>query len=306
MKKNKLPLSELIEHMKSKNITFKIMPEDAAKDFLEKHNFYFKLSSYRKNFNKISIGSRCGQYINLDFSYLKDLSKIDSYLRYLVLEMCLDIEHYLKTIFLNDISKNTKEDGYNIVQEWDKEFFHRNKIYQHLKTSYCKELMNKYHPNYPVWALVELISFGELCKLINVYNKIYPKRLNFDIKLLFLVRDIRNACAHNNCLIHNLRENSHSAPNPTILKEIQKLSTISKRVRKSKLKNKPIHDFICLLYVYPLIVKNKELCLIRKKSIDKLIRYRMKYHSEYYKNNALISTVYLFILRVWKSFRKKY
>ena len=55
-------------------------------------------------------------------------------------------------------------------------------------------------------------------------------------KLLFLVRDLRNACAHNNCLIHNLRADYHSKSNPTLLRQIQTIQTISKRVRNAKLK----------------------------------------------------------------------
>lgn len=43
---------ELVEHMKSKGITFNIVsPEDAVR-YMEDNNNYFRVASYRKNYNK--------------------------------------------------------------------------------------------------------------------------------------------------------------------------------------------------------------------------------------------------------------
>ena len=83
MEKKLLTSDELILHMKEKGITFNIINESNAKIILEQHNYYFKLASYRKNYNKIPTGERIGQYVDLDFAYLKDLSIIDCNLRYL-------------------------------------------------------------------------------------------------------------------------------------------------------------------------------------------------------------------------------
>lgn len=53
-----------------------------------------KVSSYRKNYSKHPANSpRAGQYVNLDFAYLVELSTIDMHLRYLAMSLCLDIEH---------------------------------------------------------------------------------------------------------------------------------------------------------------------------------------------------------------------
>lgn len=299
MCKKLLTSDSLIQHMKDKGITFIHTSEADAKIFLEKNNYYFKLSSYRKNYDKKLSGINKGKYINLDFRYLQDLSKIDCELRYLILAMCLDIEHALKTILLKDIEDNPDEDGYNIVSLWDPLGDHFKKINKFLNTSYCKELINKYTSNMPIWVLLELLSFGELCNLIEFYNHTYPKRLNFDTKLLFPVRSIRNACAHNNCLIHDVRSENNSKPNSSLLKHIQTITNISKRTRNKKLKNKPLHDLAALLYLYPLIVKSSSMLKKRRKSMYELLVTRINKIKNFYIKNVALIEAYKFILKIF-------
>lgn len=43
-----LSSKEILEHMKNKGILFNIVKEDDARHFIEEHNYYFKLASYRK------------------------------------------------------------------------------------------------------------------------------------------------------------------------------------------------------------------------------------------------------------------
>ena len=113
--KKKLTIDEQIEDLKKKGVTFEIMCEEDAKKFLRYNNYYFKLKSYAKNY---PINPKNGKYVNLEFAYLVELSKLDMYLRKIILGMCLDVEHILKTRMLYDVSQNEKEDGYNIVKKY--------------------------------------------------------------------------------------------------------------------------------------------------------------------------------------------
>lgn len=294
--KRLLSTKSLITHMKEKGIHFDIINEQEAMHFLSEHNYYFKLASYRKNYDKGPFGKKQGQYINLDFAYLKDLSTIDFKLRYLILQMCLDIEHSLKSTILHDMETNPNEDGYKIVSLWDASLSYRAKVNRYVKNSYSHNL-GKYNPEYPAWVLFELISFGELCKFVDCYNSNYPKRLPFDAKALYPIRDIRNAAAYNACLINNVREDYRRQPNATLLKFLQS-HNVPKRIRVSKLSNKPIHDFCCLLLLYPQIVKSEFLRKDRKRDLLKIFQ-RMRRHANYYTKNKAITTTFEFVLKMF-------
>lgn len=58
-----------------------------------------------------------------------------------------------------------------------------------------------YSQDCPVWVLVELLSFGDVIKLISFYNSLYPNSQLIvpDKKVLQPIKKLRNACAHNNC-----------------------------------------------------------------------------------------------------------
>ena len=118
MKKKKLTVDEQIIDLKKKGVKFSIKTEDEAKVFLRYNNFYFKLKTYAQNYEQYQKPELKGQYINLDFAYLVELSKLDMHFRKLIVKMCLDIEHFLKARLMYDVSNNGAEDGYNIVSEF--------------------------------------------------------------------------------------------------------------------------------------------------------------------------------------------
>lgn len=115
--KPRLSLDGQVEHLKEKGVLFNIMDEEAAKDYLTQHNNYFKLTAYRKNYDKHPDGENKGKYINLEFAYLVDLAVIDMQLRYRIVHMALDIEHHTKLQLLRKM-EDFNEDGYQIVQDY--------------------------------------------------------------------------------------------------------------------------------------------------------------------------------------------
>lgn len=296
--KEMLSSNQLIEHMKKKGIKFTITAEDDAKQFLVNNNYYMKLAAYRTNYEKQNQECKTkGQYINLEFAYLQELSTIDMHLRYLIIEMCLDIEHHIKLELLNGIEREG-DNGYQLI----KSFLENNdkvlkKINAHKSSEYCKRLIERYYPEFPAWVFVELISFGEVTYLCEFYRKTYGKAI-MDRKFLNLVRDLRNASAHSNCLINRLGDKINGNPDKRVLDYLKKFECAGKESVKNNLKYSSIYYFIVLIYVYDNIVKSEAIKSTRYVELAELWKIRICRNKEYFEKNDRIKSQYRFIEKV--------
>lgn len=303
-----LTTEQLIEHMKAKGITFNIISENEAKSFLQENNYYMKLASYRENYSKYTSGSKTGQYINLDFAYLKELSTIDMHLRYLIMQMCLDLEHALKVSLLAHVENNPSEDGYELIRRFigytnnkglaQNEYILK-KIRGHKSSDYCRDLIEKYYPYFPVWVFVELISFGDLAYLIAFYDELYSVSI-VNNKFLNTVRDIRNAAAHSNCLINKLFEplNPTQQIDSKISNYVKNVPGVSQAVRTKNLNYRVVYNFITLLYVYDSVISNGVAKQRRYNDLKTFFNNRMVAHKDYFCSNNKITGVYRFVKKV--------
>ncbi len=207
-KKPKLSYTDQIIDLKDKNIKFELYSEADAIKYLQYNNYYFKLKSYARNYTKYSKVEKNNQYINLDFAYLVEISVLDMYLRRLIVGLCLDIEHVLKTRFMRDITNNDNEDGYSIVQEYiNTNLSIMQYLYINKNHSATMDLIQKFQENenhIPVWSFIETLPFG---KFIELYNSYYEKNgYNSYSSYLGSIKFLRNAAAHNTCLLNSLRK----------------------------------------------------------------------------------------------------
>lgn len=308
--KPKLSISEQIDDLKRKGITFNYINESDAKKFLTNNNYYFKLKSYQRNYDKYSSTAKKGQYINLDFAYLKELSTIDMYLRKLILFMALDIEHALKVQLLYDLSCNPNEDGYSIVKEYlDYDFIRVKNLHDKVGKSATSDLISKHlaDDRYALWEIVEILSFGEFIDIYQLYYSKYPSSNDYS-SYLWSIKFLRNAAAHNNCILNSLKAPYKISfqKNKNIIFEISKIKTISEKSRNTWMQNPVIHDFLILLFVYLHIIKSTG---IRKSGIDQitwLFNERMKQNPEFFEKNISIKEAYSFTNKVINTFCNKY
>ena len=299
--KQLLSIEELIQHMKNRGITFNEISENDAKQFLPNNNYYMKLAAYRANYDKCDTGKRQGQYKKLDFGYLKELSTIDMYLRYIVMDMCLDIEHVIKVRLIKNITNNPSEDGYDIVRKFidqDDNLRILKNIRSHKSGEYCKDLIEKYYPYFPVWVFVELISFGDLLYFCSFYEKIYGVQI-INNKLMNTVRDVRNAAAHSNCLLNKMTEKIDSTKqvNNEISSFIIGMKNISKTSRVNNLSYKFTNSFVTVLYVYDSLM-NEIPKQKRYKEIQEFMNGRVVKNKQFFQSNSKIIGVYNFHKKV--------
>lgn len=312
MQRKKLTIPEQIQDMINKGITFNHNNEKNAGNFLKYNNYYFKLKSYGKNYDKYNATSKKGQYINLDFAYLQELSTLDMYLRKTILSMALDIEHALKTQLLCDLSQNDVEDGYNIVRKYlDEDYMRIKSLYDKIGKSAASDLIQKRkenNDNYALWEIVEVMSFGEFIDLYQLYYSTYPSKENDYSSYLWSIKFLRNAAAHNNCLLNSLKAPYHVTIHKTkeIQLEVSKIKTLSANSREKWMTNPVIHDFVVLVFVFVKLIKSAG---IKKAGIDNLhwlFNERMLEHKDYFAKNSSITESYNFTSKVVNYFCNKY
>ena len=299
-----LNANELIEHLDKKGVKFELINREDAKKYLKENNNYFKLVSYRKNFHKYEKGENKGKYMNLDFKMLMDLSIIDMRIRKTMLSIVLDLEHYTKVKLLSKIENQTK-DGYTIVEEYMQDLkskneydFLENELNKNKTGTYCGNLLIKYHNEYPIWVFLEIIPFGRLVKFYKfVAIKLKDRKMIDESYMLMDVRELRNACAHNNCIINDLKSyTSKYKINYRVLNAVAKIG-VSKKVRNNKLSNIRMKQIVTLLYLNKNIITSKGVLKHQTMILNEL-KDRIEYHIDYYDTNELVQTSLTFLNKI--------
>lgn len=291
-----------VDHLKNKGITFHYCSESAAADYLRENNNYFKLTSYRKNYEKYENPENKDKYINLDFAYLKDLAIIDMSLRYTLVQLALDIEHFTKLKLLRMIEEKEK-DGYKICNDFFQEIGEdqarrlSNEILINKNSIYCCDLIEKYSENLPVWVFLELISFG---RLINFYKfcaeRFQENKMKNEVYMLLSCKEIRNAAAHSQCILNDLKLKTKNRHNPDwkMMKEIYKIPSVSKDVAKNRMSNERVRQIVTLLYTHKSIVTSAGVLEKAHKSLYGF-QERMMKNISFYDTNDLIRGTFNFL-----------
>ncbi|MCM1508772.1 MAG: hypothetical protein NC177_16815 [Ruminococcus flavefaciens] len=113
------------------------------------------------------------------------------------------------------------------------------------------------------------------------------------------VQWLRNAAAHNNCIINHLSgDHQVNTVNREVCNFISKIHGISTKTREKKMSNRPIHDFIVMLYVFNNVVSSEDIKYYTMKELKELFEGRFTRNKDYFKNNLLIMSNYEFVKKI--------
>lgn len=280
--KQKLNIKDQVKYLEDKGISFNLFSKSNAEDYLTNNNYYYKLTSFRKNFRKHPGGPNTNKYSNLDFAYLVDLAIIDNYLRSIILEIALDIEHYSKLKLLHCLENNKSEDGYSIVKDFmvnqgqNRQVIEK-RIIEKCNNSYVGDIIQHYDGNYPAWTLIEIISFGDYLKFYKFCaDRWNDKDLLNDFYLMKDVKALRNAAAHNNCILNDItiKDSKHKINHAVKIS----LKTIKHQRNDKHLSKEKTRQIVTLLYTSIHIITSVG---VKSKIKNQLIFFKKRVYRDY-------------------------
>ena len=308
--KPKLSLDGQIEHLKEKGVLFNIMDEAEARDYLGQHNNYFKLTAYRKNYDKHPAGENKDKYINLEFAYLVDIAVIDMQLRYRIVHMALDLEHHTKLQLLRKMDEYN-EDGYQVVQDYIDSLDEKQRkifdseINRNKGNIYCGDIIAKYEGAFPIWAFIEIVPFGRLVAFYGFCaDRFSDKSMKDTFYRLLTCKEIRNASAHSNCILNNLKAKTaaHST-NAAVTSELMKIKGMNTNFRKNRMSNARIQQVVTLLYTHKDMVESEGIKRSESEDLKKIME-RVDNNYDYYNTNPMIKGTFDFLKLVVDSWFK--
>ncbi len=301
----KLTVPEVIDYCKNTlGITFNLMDEEKAKTFLEKHNFFFRLKLYCGICNE---QTKSGKYVGLDFGHLVELSTVDMFLRKLLLKLTIDLEHYLKVKVVNECQSNPADDGYEVVEKFlESHPKVQESILNGAKLAgYGGTNFDKYLENPAVWNFVEMINFYDFISFYSFYYDFFRLKSEYT-KHFDSVRRIRNASAHNVCLLSSFKATpGFKTDLETNFELLQGNIGIGNGTITTCMKVPLLNDFSVMLSVYTKLISSPKIKEMSLQELKDFFDNRMIYHKDYFEGNVDIKNAYQFARAVLEYYSKK-
>ena len=301
----KLTVPEIIAYCKETlGIAFNLKSEEEASVFLAKHNYFFRLKQYADFGEK----TKSGKFINVDFGQMVELSTVDMFLRKLILKMTLDFEHYLKVKIINDSQENPADDGYAVVESFLETHNRVRHLIENLNNSsyfYNRQVFDKYKEKTSVWSIVEMLGFSDFIDFYAHYYQYFHQKCEYTPHF-DSVRRLRNAAAHNTCMISNLKPQSWFKSDIEINFELLGANLeVGNGVISSCLKVPVLNDFAVMLSNYVKLISSPK---IKEKTLEEMQEFfngRMILHKDYFENVNEIKNAYHFAKDVLDYYCKK-
>ena len=164
---------------------------------------------------------------------------------------------------------------------------------------YFQSMIQMKIKNQKIYQYGSFLKFGELINFYEFfsdeYNLVNEKK---NIYILREVKKLRNAVAHNSCVLSDLgSKDNHFRIDPKVMDYLIECE-IGKKTRVNKLSNIRIRQITYTLYIFNDIVTSVGIKHNIREEINKLFFERINYHQEYYTNNELLKSVYLYFKKI--------
>lgn len=311
--KPKLTIAEQIEDLRRRGVRFNADEESLARACLASRRSLLHLSAYRELFPKHLEGPNKGKYIDLSFTDLITLDELDGQLRDTFLCLSLQVENAARMQILSTISEMRNEDGYEVVEEFLQSL--PPAIYRSLKTQldrrgsstsldiYTGQLINKYSDDMPIWVFVEITTFGTLLSLYRFCAKRWRNReMLHSYYMLKQVKDVRNACGHQNCIINGFVRQARSVykVTPEVMSGLSPHGLTKSRASKEKLGNIRIQELVSTLYAAHIFGETSRHALSRLEELDSKLGDAIDVYGPPVKNAFTSYLLYLRkVMRAW-------
>ena len=222
--------------------------------------------------------------------------------------MTLDFEHYLKVKIINDSQENPADDGYSVVENFLETHNRVRHLIENLNNStnfYNRQVFDKYKEKTSVWSIVEMLGFSDFIDFYAHYYQYFHLKCEYTPHF-DSVRRLRNAAAHNTCMISNLKPQSWFKSDIEINFELLGANLeVGNGVISSCLKVPVLNDFAVMLSNYVKLISSPK---IKEKTLEEMQEFfngRMILHKDYFENVNEIKNAYHFAKAVLDYFCKK-
>ena len=294
-----------ISEMKKKQIKFNRINEQTAEYIMKNEYSFFQLMEYSQIFDQYISTEKKGQFIRLEFAHIYYLAIIDEQLRHLILHQCLELEKYLKLQITNYFNRRNELISAILQDYMIQDMEYLSETYKESKN----DIIHEKYTNLKIEELnliqfLNVIQFGTLERFwLFCYDKcIAPssEKLNALRDCFLSTRRLRNASAHNNTILSNLREKAMAEQNYTSSQHVSnylKQSGIGQKTLATNMSKKIVRDFCNFLY----LCRETESSAILQKNYECWNDFfNDTYHNyaDIFKPNELLRSVYHFIQKV--------
>ena len=193
-----------IDILKSRNM---IVPNDHIAEKVLKRVNYYRLSAYM-----LTLKSEDRFFDGVTFEDVYHIYEFDKKLRNMILEVLEGIEVAFRTHIAYELAHKYGPLGYKESFNFYSHEYHRemisfieNDIGNRKDELFVKHHLEKYRGDFPVWVVIEVMSFGQLSKMFNnlknedkriISSKYYSLSFILIQNWLYVFSGIRNICAH--------------------------------------------------------------------------------------------------------------